>query len=280
MGTRGVRRLSGPGRGWALIKIFVGCDGNNCDLESQAVLEWSIRKHTTRQLEITWMHLSRDPASPFYSDGPHGWQTQYWTTPFSGARWAVPSLCGFQGQAIYTDSDVIFRADIGELWDQPMPPGKVVIAKGGRHGQRLCVSKWDCAAAETALPPLAKLRDDPHSHRSLMRLFATHPEMVEPFRDGDWNVLDLEIGDGAINYPETKAIHYTGIPTQLQLKHALPRLGREGGRHWYTGAAQPHPVWRLQTLFDGLLAEATAAGFGIEKYRREPYGQYNIRAGR
>lgn len=260
------------------IRIFVGCDGNNGDLESQAVLEFSLRKNTKRELEITWCQLSRDPASPWYSDGPHGWQTQYWTTPFSGARWAIPALCGHQGQAIYTDSDVIFMADIAELWDQPMPAGKVVIAKGGEHGQRLCVSKWDCAAAETALPPLDAIKRDPHAHRSLMRHFAAHPEMVAPFLGGDWNTLDLEPFDLA--NPRVRAVHYTGIPTQLQLKHALPRLAREGGRHWYTGPAREHPRRDLQKLFDRLLLDATAAGYGIDRYRVEPFGKYCIRVGR
>lgn len=260
------------------IRIFVGCDGNNGDLESQAVLEWSIRKHTIRPLEITWMQLSRDPASPFYSDGANGWQTQYWTTPFSGFRWAVPTLCDFAGQAIYMDADIIVRADMAELWDQPVPAGKVVIAKGGAHGQRLCVSKWDCAVAEAVLPRLGKLRDDPHAHRSLMHHFAAHPEMVAPFIGGDWNVLDLEPFDLANS--RVKALHYTSIPTQLHLKHALPRLEREGGRHWYGGVARANPRVDLQRLFDRLLDEATSAHYGIERYRREPFGQYNIRAGR
>ena len=258
-----------------MIRIFIGCAANNEDLESAAVLEWSIRKHTARPVFITWMQLSRDPYSPYYSDGANGWQTQYWTTPFSGFRWAVPELCGFAGQAIYMDSDIIVRADIGELWDQPMPAGKVVIAKGG---QRLCVCKWDCAAAKTAVPPLNKLRDDPHAHRSLMHWIAAHSELVAPFLGGDWNVLDLEPFD--LGSPRVKALHYTGIPTQPQLKHALPRLAREGGRHWFNGVARAHPRADLQRLFDRLLFEAQVNGYGIDRYRREPFGQYNIRAGR
>lgn len=258
-----------------MIRLFVGCAANNGDLESQAVCEWSIRKHTTRPLEITWMQLSRDPASPYYSDGSNGWQTRHWTTPFSGFRWAVPGLCGFAGQAIYADSDVIFCADIGELWDQPIPAGKIVVAKGG---QRLCVSKWDCAAAKAYLPPLPKLQDDPMSHRGLMRWIAEHPELVESFAGGDWNVLDLDRVDLAS--PRTKAVHCTGIPTQPQLRHALPRLQREGGRHWYSGPARRHPQPEIERLFDRLLAEATAHGFGIDRYRREPFGQYDIRGGR
>lgn len=260
------------------IRIFVGVAANNEDLESQSVLEWSIRKHTTREIYITWCQLSRDPASSWYSDGPRGWQTQHWTTPFSCFRWSIPELCGWEGEAIYTDSDVIFLADIGGLWSQRFEPGKVVIAKGGRHGQRFCVSKWDCAAAKVLLPGIDKLRDDPHIHRALMQRFAAMPQVVQPFAGGDWNTLDLE--PFQLGHPSVKALHYTGIPTQPQLRHALPRLKREGGRHWYDGPMRAHPRRELVELFDRLLVEATEAGFGIEKYRREPFGEYRIRAGR
>lgn len=260
------------------VRLFIGAAANNEDLESQAVLEWSIREHTSRDLDITWCQLSRDPASPWYSSGPHGWQTQYWTTPFSGFRWSVSQLCGWQGKAIYLDSDIIMIGDIGELWDTPIRPGKVAVAKGGRHGQRFCVSLWDCAAARAFLPAIGKLQDDPFVHRALMQRFAAMPDRVQEFDGGDWNTLDLEPYDLAS--PRTKAIHYTGIPTQLQLKHALPRLAREGGQHWYRGMPRPHPDQRLQAMFDALLAEATEAGYGIERYRREPFGDYNIRAGR
>ena len=253
-----------------MIRVFAGCASNNEDLESQAVLEGSIRAHTAREVDITWLQLSRDATSPM-----SGWNAAEWTTPFSGLRFAVPELCGWQGQAIYTDSDVIFRADIGELWDQPIAPGKVVIAKGGKHGQRLCVSKWDCAAAKAHMPPLATLKREAGRHRQLMQYFAAHPDLVQEFEGGDWNALDLERPD--LSDPLVKAVHYTGIPTQVQLKHALPRLAREGGRHWYRGIARPHPMPELQALFDRLLAEATAAGFGIDRYRREPFGEYGLR---
>lgn len=262
--------------GSQMIRIFAGCAANNEDLESQAVLEWSLRKHARRPLDITWLQLSRDLESPLYSDGSRGWQTRNWTTPFSGFRWAVPELCGFDGRAIYMDSDIIVLGDIGELWDQPIPSSKVVLAKGGAHGQRLCVSLWDCHAAAGHIPRLGKLQADPSSHRGLMHDFATkYANLVQPFA-GEWNALDLEPFDLA----RVKALHYTGIPTQLQLKHALPRLQREGGRHWYTGPVRAHPRADLQRMFDRLLAEATAAGFGIERYRREPFGQYDIRFGR
>ncbi len=262
------------------VRIWVGVAANNEDLESQAVLEYTLRKHASRPLEIQWMQLSRDPASPWYSDGPNGWQTQLWTTPFSGFRWVIPELCGWQGRAIYTDSDIIYFADIAKLWDEPLKDGKIAIAKAGKHGQRFCVSLWDCERARFCLPSLRKLQDDPYIHRGLMERFAQAlPHLVQPFGTGNWNCLDLDDYRGLAD-PDLRALHYTAIPTQPQLRHALPRLEREGIRHWYQGEARPHPNPEIERLFDKLLAEATTAGYGIERYRREPYGEYRIRHGR
>lgn len=241
-----------------MIRVFVGCAENDADLESQSVLEWSIRKHTTREVGIIWMQAV--PGTPW-----HGWNRDRWTTPFSSYRWSIPELCDYQGEAIYTDSDVLFLADIGELWDQRIEPGKVVIAIGREHGQRYCVSKWDCAAARKHIPPIAEMRKDAGAHRRLMSYFAQHQELVQQFLGGNWNCLDLEPFD--LNAPTTKAVHYTGIPTQPHLRYALPRLEREDKRHWYQGQRREHPRPELQALFDRYLEEAIEAGFTPENYR-------------
>lgn len=91
------------------IKIFVGCDPNNCDLEQMMVLDYSVRKHTKHPVEIIWMQLSHDPNSPWYTNQQtgEGWHTEHWATPFSGFRWAIPESCNFQGRAIYMDADVV-----------------------------------------------------------------------------------------------------------------------------------------------------------------------------
>ena len=104
------------------VRVFVGCAPNGDDAESQAVLSYTARKHTTGPLWITWMVLSRDPASPW-----SGWRTDHWTTPFTGFRWAIPEVCGFKGRAIYMDSDMIVRADLRELWETPIPKGAFTI---------------------------------------------------------------------------------------------------------------------------------------------------------
>lgn len=109
------------------IRVFVGCSANGEDAESQAVLEYTLRKHASRPVELTWMKQTHDRKS-FW----HGWNTSSWSTPFTGFRWGIPAACKYQGRAIYMDSDVIIMADIAELFDQPMLPGKVLKARGGR----------------------------------------------------------------------------------------------------------------------------------------------------
>lgn len=256
----------------ALIRVFVGCAPNGDDLESQAVIDYTLRKFASQPVEITWMRLSRDLASPFYSDGAKGWQTQLWSTPFSGFRWAVPELCRFEGRAIYCDSDVIFRADIAELYEQAFKPGKIVLAKGGADSWRFCVSLWDCAAAAAIVPPLLRLRARPEAHRELMAKFKG-ASFVQAF-SGDWNNIDGETKVDIFD-PSIKAIHYSSEAHQPQLRHAIPRLAKEGRKHWFDGEVRPH--WRkdLVELFDRLLAEAIAAGYRPENYAPETlFGDY------
>jgi hypothetical protein len=87
--------------------------------------------------------------------------------------------------------------------------------------------------------------------------------LLTPFV-GNWDSAD-RIG------ADTCAVHYTRIETQLHLKHAIPRLKTEGRNHWYTGEVFTHANTELQARFDGLLVEATAAGYGPERYRVAPF---------
>ena len=116
-----------------VVKLFVGVSSNGEDAESQAVLEYSVRKNSSMPVEIVWMKQTNDESSPLY-----GWATYTWATPFSGYRWAVPELCGFKGKAIYCDSDFIWLDDIAKLWNQEFEPGKVVMAKAGDNAWRYC----------------------------------------------------------------------------------------------------------------------------------------------
>ena len=257
------------------IRVFVGCAANFEDIESQAVLEWSIRKRASLSVEITWMKLSRDVSSPFYS-GPgvtHGWDTRTWATPFSGLRWAIPELCGYQGKAIYMDSDVIVTADLAALWRQEHQPGSMLIAKGG-GAWRICVSMFDCAEARKHLPDPRTMRQDMHAHKKLCALIRDKAGLVQAF-EGEWNCLDKEIGSRPVDHPSIKAIHYTDMRSQPQLRHALPRLAAEGREHWHDGKKMIGQFPAIDALFDELLDEAKANGYPPERYiDSAPYGRY------
>lgn len=254
------------------IRIFVGCAANGEDIESQIVLEYTLHKHATMPLEITWMMQSHDISSPFYSNSIAGWQTQKWVTPFSGFRWVIPLICNFEGRAIYMDSDFIVLADIAELWNTPFEEGKAVIARGDG---RFCCSLWDCAKVPQY--KLSELMFDPNTHQRMNEYWKRHADKVQAFANGSWNYLDSD-RPLALNNPYIKALHYTRIEQQLQLKHALPRLAAAGRRHWSSAGRYHANDWPgLQELFDSLLAEAIDNGYSVDRYTRPQFGPYRLK---
>lgn len=239
------------------IPVFIGCAPNHEDAESQAVLEYTLRKHATEAVDITWMKLTNDLASEFPTSEFRAqlWDTSTWPTPFSGFRYAVPALRGFEGRAIYMDSDVIVLADIAELFNADMH-GAPVMAK---NGSRLCVSLWDCQHYSVRALTLDGVR------RGVRASIA-----IQPFPDGaNWNCLDGE-KYASLEDPEIKALHYTSMPHQPHLTHAIPRLAAEGRKHWFDGQVTDH--WRpdVTELFDRMLNEASAAGYTVDQYCTDP----------
>jgi len=246
------------------VRIFVGCDPNHCDAESQAVLEWSIRKHATAPVEITWMMLSQDPASPFY-----GWDTRTWATTFSGFRWAVPYLAGYEGLAVYMDSDFIVLSDVVRLVTEEAPWGRYVATGIGGRAWRMCCSVWDCARARDHLPSIGQMRGESAWHGRLNQRFRVE-ELVQPFA-GDWNNLD---GRNGKPLSQIDALHYTRMSTQPHLPYAKQRLAAAGRRHWYDGETGPHAREDVQRLFDDLFSEAIDNGFLPSRYtQHEPFGE-------
>lgn len=255
-----------------VIKVFVGCDPNDCDLEQMMVLDYSIRKHCSMPVEIHWMQLSRDPQS-FWHANPaqqQGWRTEAWATPFSGFRWGIPAYCGYQGKAIYMDTDVIVLCDLAELWQLPFEPGKVVMAKGGQESWRFCVSMWDCAAAEQHLPAIEEIKSRPEVHQQLKKYYKVNTGVIQPF-DTEYNNIDGE------NSPieQIKILHYSDMGTQFSHALSVPRLAGEGRKHWFDGQVMAHPRKDLQSLFDRYYQEALDNGYSLDNYRLpEVFGEF------
>jgi hypothetical protein len=252
------------------IRIFVGCDPNDCDLEQMMVLDHSLHQHASEPLEIHWMRLSGDPASPWYSEPAQGrgWRTERWATPFSGFRWAVPAVCDFTGRAIYMDADVMALGDIAELWRAPLAEPAVVMGKGSGKDVRFCVSLWDNSRARTHVGTLEALQGDPASHAGRSRYFASHPELVAQI-DPTFNNID---GEG-LPADRIRMLHYSDMGTQFSHGRAMARLAREGQTHWFDGPLLTHPRRDLSVLFDDCYEDALRSGRTLDDYRNpHPYG--------
>jgi len=235
------------------IKLFVGCSPNGEDAESMAVLEYTAKKNSSLPVDITWMKISEDPESPW-----GGWNTTTWSTPFSGFRWAIPEVCGFEGQAIYMDSDMIILGDLAELWNAPFKPGKIVQAKGG---WRFCVAKWDCAAAKSFIMPINRMKKLPEAHQRMFSILNAKEHLVQVF-DRQWNNFDGEND----KLEDIKILHYTDMSTQPHLAMALERLEARGRHHWFDGDLRRHRREDVIELFMKEYREAVEAGYTVDTY--------------
>lgn len=119
-----------------MIRIFIGTDPQQ-HLAERAI-EASIRRRTTGPYEITWMRRG-DPG--------WDWGGAGWATPFTGFRWAIPEVCGYQGRAIYLDVDMLALVDLRELWEMDLQ------GRCAARPRRTDVILWDCAAIDPAADP-------------------------------------------------------------------------------------------------------------------------------
>jgi len=264
-----------------MIRLFVGCSANGEDLEAQGMLEYTVRHYTKDEIELNWMKLSRDTASPWFSHGGKGWNTQGWATPFSAFRWAIPYVCKFEGKAIYMDVDQIVRADLKQLWDQTILDGKAILAK---NASTHCCMLIDCER-------FRKLIKDLPDWEQLRRIAGMYKQVrarVSPVTaqfSGNWNCLDGETYP-TLMHPDIKLIHFTRVETQPHLRWALPRLHAEKRKHWGEYARQiglPHNRSDVAPLVETLWKKTQEAGYGIERYALKPdemFGAYDsVRAG-
>lgn len=256
------------------VRVFVGAAAE--DAEACAVLEYSLRARASLPVEITWMRLSRDPRSPYYSDPSirAGWRTERWATPWTALRWAVPEFCDWRGRAIYLDCPQVVLGDIAEPWQAEFPPGAAVLARRRGADLRTACLVWDCAAAKRWVPALDDLRSDVGAHQRMGHLLLSKRSLVGPLPIG-WEVNDAEYS--ADPGSATGSVHYANPHLQPHQRHALTRLRGRGREHWFSGARLPHYCEGLVRLFDEQLVAATAAGYAPEKYvPEEDYGSYAI----
>jgi hypothetical protein len=184
------------------VRIFVGA--HFTEALPFKVLEHSIKRHTALAVEMRTVDNSLAPAPPDVRFLPY--------TNFSYGRFAIPKLTGYQGRAIYMDSDMLVFADICEIWNAPFNGAKVLVERvtgtSRGKGRLTAVMVLDCAALRwDAGEIIARLGvgydyEQPMSVCPLLK----EGELQDRLPVG-WNGLD-EVTE------QTRLLHYTRIKTQ------------------------------------------------------------------
>ena len=195
------------------VRVFIGAD------RSQAlavkVLEHSIRRHTTRDVEVVPMVdlPIKQPKDP----------KNFPRTGFSYSRFCIPKLAGYKGKALYLDADMLVLKDIEGLWDIPLDGAKVVIqseikherettAKEGAPRRRLkqcSVMLMDCGQLRWDLETIINQMDNnEYDYGMLMYdLVILKENEIKYGIPFEWNSLEY--------YDQnTSLIHYTDMYTQ------------------------------------------------------------------
>jgi RNAse (barnase) inhibitor barstar len=233
-----------------MIKMFIGSSSMGEDEAIERAYSYTIHKNCSENVDITWMRQSNNPDS-YWS----GFQTERWSTPFSGFRWAIPEACNFEGRAIYTDCDMLNFRDLSELINIDLQ-GKPIAARSGQRfgGHEFCVMVFDCAQFKETIP-VARQRTLPDFHHRMIQKFSGNQQLVQDL-DPRWNCLD---GDGR-QLDDIWQLHFTNMATQ-PWKPA-----------WYTGNPQPHPRADLVAEFEKYSELALNEEWAVEYESNINYG--------
>lgn len=163
------------------VRVFVGTDSSIHEKAEVALVE-SILSNITNGEET---QLILDFIRP-------GWKSG--CTGFTNHRFLIPSLCNYEGFAIYMDVDMIVLGDIAELWSYKTP------GKWCTTGLRDDVSVIDCAAFKDLTPDFVRSkRKDAIRSKIGARCECNIPQT--------WNHID-KLGDN------TKLLHYSDLDRQ------------------------------------------------------------------
>jgi hypothetical protein len=198
------------------VKVFIG-SGEASVIECRTAIH-SLRKHTKRDLDIyvfngTHNAVELNDEEPFLA--PMSLQVKYRNiTEFSLYRYLIPELCGFQGKAIYIDSDTVCLSDIGELFDTPMGDADFLAKHEAYPGQELwglSVMLIDCQRCRFDLERVvAEIDAGLYSMTDFScmtpRFLEHHPYKIGKL-DPTWNVFDR-------SDKQTRLIHYTNLLSQ------------------------------------------------------------------
>jgi hypothetical protein len=185
------------------IRVYVG--SQEAQMLAVRVLEHSIRKHASMDVEVFPLHLARVdyPIPSDLRNRPR--------TPFSFQRFYIPSLKGYRGRAIYVDSDMQVFQDITELWTLPFEDADLLAAREAGESSRrpqFSVMLLDCEELRWEITGIVAALDRGElTYETLMYEMAV-ARRVRAGIHSRWNSLERYVAG------ETALLHYTDMPTQ------------------------------------------------------------------
>ena len=165
-----------------MLRIFIGIDERQP--VAYHVLVSSIQRRASKPVAITPLLLNQLPIK------------RQGLTTFTYSRYLVPYLCGYEGQALFIDSDMLLLGDVAEIFDAATGSSVDIVPFGGNFVfERPSVMLFNCAKCTSLTPELIEtgIPQDFSWAESIGHL----PE--------DWNHL---VGYSLPN-PNAKLIHYT-----------------------------------------------------------------------
>ncbi len=185
------------------VSVYVG--SQEAQMLAVKVLEYSIRERTRSPVRVHPLHECRVDF-PLPKDARNRPRT-----PFSFQRFYIPALKGFQGRAIYLDSDMQVFRDVMEIWTLPFDGADLLAAREpGESGRKpqFSVMLLNCAELRWNLPEIVAALDRGElTYETLMYDMAV-ARKIRAAIDPSWNSLERYVPG------KTGLLHYTDMPTQ------------------------------------------------------------------
>ena len=258
------------------VRIFIGTD--DTQMLGAKVLEYSVRKHCPLPVVFDTMDRVKAPMPKDAKNRPR--------TGFSFNRFAIPSLAGYRGRAVYVDADMMVFRNFQELWDLPFGGATVLYAgsSDAKRPKQFSVLLLNCAQLKWNLDEIVLgLDEGRYDYEKLMKEMCIEaPEAVQGNIPPEWNSLE-EYSEG-----KTGLIHYTDMMTQpwvsrknrngdLWIGYLLEAI-EQGAITWdevkaaiKAGFARPSLLWQLKTprrfwpMFNKCIAPVLDLGFKPHK---------------
>ena len=185
------------------VRIYVG--SQDAQMLAVRVLEFSIRAHTSADVVVFPLHQAQIefPSPADSRNRPR--------TPFSFQRFYIPALQGYQGRAIYLDSDMQVFRDIGEVWDLPFDGADLLAAREPGESSRrpqFSVMLLNCDELRWNLTDIVAALDRGELTYETLMYDMTVARSIRAAIPPTWNSLEHYVPG------ETGLLHYTDMPTQ------------------------------------------------------------------